>query len=231
MINYGMEDVMRNIEKKSFQSGETKVNIKILSELNVIEIELLLGGKSLGFTTLAYGKISHPVDDPNILAVLKQRGIDPTSRRTFPTPQPLTIPAEIAIQIDKISMEYAEELEKAKQARAQKIADIQGLEDLRAAVADEQRYQQEFSRMMENPHNDGANPPLPQKSNIAQLKQKYPRAAAYLVAEAWSYAANDVKGAAGMAAMEAIVNGVDSEWALMQMESSWDAYCKEHVWD
>ena len=60
--------------------------------------------------------------------------------------------------------------------------------------------------MLERENNDGANPPARPKSNIQELNIKYPCAAAYLQAESWSRASNDVKGTTGDIAKEKIIN-------------------------
>lgn len=63
---------------------------------------------------------------------------------------------------------------------------IEGLRELREAIADHKRYDKAFEKMMGDPNNDGANPPnRPDrpKSDIEALKKKYPRAEAYRMAE------------------------------------------------
>jgi hypothetical protein len=60
---------------------------------------------------------------------------------------------------------------------------IEGLRELREAIAEQERYDREFEKMMADPNNDGANPPDIPESDIEALEKKYPRAAAYRLAE------------------------------------------------
>jgi hypothetical protein len=60
---------------------------------------------------------------------------------------------------------------------------------------------------------------------------KYPRAAAYLKAEKFSYAANSAKSNAGKKALMKILDGKDYTTAIEEMEKEWTAYCEGHIFD
>jgi len=118
-----------------------------------------------------------------------------------------------------------------REARQAKINAIEGLQELRNALDDEARYARAFDRMMENECNDGVNPPKRPTVKSADLKEKYPRAAAYIKAENWSFSNNYAKSAAGEKAMKRIVDAEDYETVLADMETAWSAHYKERMWD
>ena len=120
--------------------------------------------------------------------------------------------------------------ETARKEYQAKIDGIEGLKALRAALGAAEGYQRAFTRMMEDEHNDGINPPTKPVTNPADLKDRYPRAAAYLKAEAWECAAHFAKSGAGRRAKERIINGEDCATVLAEMETEWEAHCKEEAW-
>ncbi len=84
---------------------------------------------------------------------------------------------------------------------------IVGYAELSATIADEIRYQAEFSRMMEDGDNDGVQPPQPVTFSSSIVAKKYPRAACYIKAEHYSRASHDRKASAGRQAMEILLHG------------------------
>lgn len=119
----------------------------------------------------------------------------------------------------------------AAAAREAKIAAIEGLKEIKTAIYDRQRYRREFNAMMDDEFNDGARAPKLPTADVDALLAKYPRAAAYIKAENYSYAAHDVKSMSGAKALEKIINGEDYAAALADMEAEWSAYVNEHMWD
>lgn len=59
---------------------------------------------------------------------------------------------------------------------------------------------------------------------IAELEQKYPRAAVYLKAQRWSWSAEQKQANLGKAAMDRILDGDDPAVVLEEMESAWAAF-------
>lgn len=108
---------------------------------------------------------------------------------------------------------------------------VPGLNLLRAAIDDQARYHRQFAEMMEDENNDGANPPKRATADLASLRKQYPRAAAYLQAEAWQDASHYVKSGAGRRAKERIVAGEDCHIALADMAAEWTSYCEAHAFD
>lgn len=124
----------------------------------------------------------------------------------------------------------AEKEAKEKEAaeRTAKINAIEGLNEIKVAIAEQERFHDAFNAAMER--GDGRLPSRPE-SNIGEMKAKYPRAAAYLKAENYEYSANYAQASAGRKARERIINGEDYEQVLTDMEKEWSDYCNEHVWD
>ena len=112
-----------------------------------------------------------------------------------------------------------------------KIKAIEGLDELRNALADERRYHDEFEEMMRDESNDGAFPPKPIAVKYADIAPKYPRAAAFLKAEDWSYSSHYIKSSIGRRAKERIINGEDHEIVIAEMEAEWSEYCDARMWD
>ena len=134
------------------------------------------------------------------------------------------------VDIPEITEVIRDVVDLRAEAEAKLKANVPGLDELRAAYEDAEREYQEFRAMMKNEYNDGARPPKP-AANPAELAAKYPVAAAYLKAEAWSMASHYAKAAAGRKAMENIANGEDYKTALATMEKEWAEHCNAHMWD
>lgn len=96
------------------------------------------------------------------------------------------------------------------QERKAKVAAIEGLAEIRAALAD-----------CRNASPDDLWDKT-QKSD--ELRAKYPRAAAYLEAERWIYSENPVKVRLGSRALEKIIDGEDPEAVILEMSKGLDAF-------
>lgn len=88
------------------------------------------------------------------------------------------------------------------EARRAKVAAIEGLAELRAAIAVGNKTVWE----------------------IDELRAKYPRAAAYLEAERWIYSQNPVKVRLASRALEKILDGEDPEAVILEMSKGLDAF-------
>lgn len=117
----------------------------------------------------------------------------------------------------------------AADAKRAKIDAIEGLNELRKAINDIDRYHRAFDRMMEDENNDGVRPPKRPTMNVEELKAKYPRAAAYLKAEKFATGAHYVKANAGSKALDKIINGEDYTAAIAEMEAEWSEYCANQL--
>lgn len=119
--------------------------------------------------------------------------------------------------------------QRAFEERQAKIKAIDGLEEIRAALADVEAWHSEFEASFSDVGGLGVRP-KPQYDFDA-LYAKYPRAAAYLKAESFEYASHYAKSAAGKKAKDRIINGEDHSKVIAEMESEWKAYCDNHLWD
>lgn len=61
----------------------------------------------------------------------------------------------------------------------------------------------------------------PAQTKVAELKKRYPRAAAYIQAENYAYSSNYDKSSAGKKAMETIRKGGNYKKAIKEMEERW----------
>lgn len=118
----------------------------------------------------------------------------------------------------------------AMRERQAKIDAIPGIAELRAAIEDVNSWHREYS---ENIHSGASGVGLRAKPqyDLDAMREKYPRAAAYLKACEMANAANYAKAAAGEKARERIINGEDCEQVLSDAEKEWDTYVKERAWD
>ena len=124
----------------------------------------------------------------------------------------------------------ADRAEKERQAvdRAARVAAIEGLTEIRAAIDDLESWQYEFDKSFDDVGGLGVRP-RPQY-DIAAMKAKYPRAAAYLRAEEESLKTNTELAAIGRKALENVIFG-DWQEAMATMDAEIDAFVKRHAWD
>ncbi len=106
-----------------------------------------------------------------------------------------------------------------------------GLEELRAAYADQDRYHDQFEKMMEDENNDGINPPSKQKTSPEEVSNQHPAAAAYYKAENYSYSDNVGQFSAGKKALKRLQAGEEYRGVITEMEKEWSDYCQERIWD
>lgn len=125
--------------------------------------------------------------------------------------------------------------EAAAQARATEAARLEslfpGLAQLKAALEDEERYQHEFSRMMEDENNDGARPPRPARASSAQLAEQFPAAALYLRAQSLAVSSHWASGRGPIfgRAVERMAAGEDPAAVLADAEREWSEVAQRAV--
>lgn len=126
----------------------------------------------------------------------------------------------------------AEREEARRQAaeRQARIDAIPGLKEIRALIEARAGWRDELTRQMDSEGGCTSMPGYPE-GDVEALCAQYPRAAAYLRAEAWAEAENDVKSEAGAVALKKILNGEPYEAALAEMEQTWQAHVRSHMWD
>lgn len=217
-------------KKQIITAGNVTAELEPSESCHNIIITIIRDGKRLFDTCIAFGGTSRDLTAPEA-AKTKAAGFDPAGRRMLPSRPPATLSTELALAIDQISLQCKAATDARSAARKAAIDGIDGLSELRAALADHTRYHRQFEAMMEDEQNDGARPPRAAKGNIDELCARFQRAAAYLEAESWNQASNYAKSAAGSKAMEQIEAGQDYEQAIRDMKAKWSAHCEEHVWD
>ena len=107
--------------------------------------------------------------------------------------------------------------------RKAKVAAIEGLAELRAAVKEWAHYLNARAAFERGEIGIKAVPAY-DHSKVEALAKKYPRAAAYLEAEKWIYSANPVKVRLAARALEKILDGEDPEAVIQEMSHSHDAF-------
>ena len=104
---------------------------------------------------------------------------------------------------------------------AQKLPDIEGLAEIKAALSAWTGYM--YAR---KEYEEGFALDMPKKPQVkvGDLEQKYPRASAYLRAEAWKKSPDFARSRLGEQACRKIAAGEDYTQALDEMERGWDAF-------
>lgn len=124
--------------------------------------------------------------------------------------------------------------EKAKKEEERKAKDpenvIAGLRVLKEAIAKLENYYYLREKRFEDERLSSL-PIAKPNVDLDALKAKYPRAAAFLKAEAWSYASHYAKAAAGSRACKRILAGEDYEKVIADMDKEWSDYVNEHMWE
>lgn len=130
--------------------------------------------------------------------------------------------------INILTAEWEQEKKEAAE-RKRRIKAIEGLEEIRAAKYEIERWHSDFNEWFEC-ENDVTFRSKP-KHNIKSLYAKYPRAAAYLQAEGYYLSSNYAKSSAGEKALEKIINGEDYTQAIAEMQHEWREHTTRHMWD
>lgn len=128
-------------------------------------------------------------------------------------------------------LEQRETALRAEQERQKKIAAIPGLREIEAARADLVKWKLEFDASFDGENGGGVGVRPKPKYDMDAMYAQYPRAKAYLDAADFAASENDAKSAAGMMALEAIINGDNHEQAIAAMNSAWAAHCGRNIWD
>ena len=107
--------------------------------------------------------------------------------------------------------------------RKAKIAAIEGLEEIKAAIAASIAYHR-AKMEFERGEREFEDVPKNNPNAISDAEKKYPRAAAFLQAERWTLGENPVKTRLGSRAMEKILDGEDPHAVLDEMHKGLAAF-------
>lgn len=136
----------------------------------------------------------------------------------------------LLVEIKAALIAAREEARRQAAARQARIDAIPGLKEIRALIEAQASWRNELTRQMDSEDGCTSMPGYPE-GDVEALCARYPRAAAYLRAEAWVKAGHDVKSHAGAVAREKIINGEPYEAALAEMEQTWQTHVRSHMWD
>lgn len=134
-------------------------------------------------------------------------------------------------EIVSMLLEQREAGIRAEQERQKKIAAIPGLREIEAARADLVNWKLEFDASFDSENGGGVGVRPKPKYDMDAMYAQYPCAKAYLDAQDFAASENDAKSAAGMKALEAIINGDNYEQAIAAMNSAWASHCERNIWD
>lgn len=100
-----------------------------------------------------------------------------------------------------------------------KAAPIEGLKELQTAIAEWVAYQVRRQRYKDGEEGFDLEMPEKPKTNVDELKAKYPRAAAFIMANNWYNTGDWKKKSLGMEAMKRIYAGEDHVKVIEEMQS------------
>lgn len=131
---------------------------------------------------------------------------------------------DVIIYVIESQDRVKEKLSKKKELQENSI---EGLQELRTAISDSDRYFYENQKYIANGLIGEA--PIKPSQDVNELRNRFPRANAYLLADHWSYSSNYKKMALGEKAKEKIRNGRNYNNVIKWMETEWSDYCKQYI--
>lgn len=132
-------------------------------------------------------------------------------------------------EVIDILLEREAKEEAAREAYRKKLEAIEGLKELQTCISDWSDYNNAMSRFIDRDCT-GAAPVKPAKT-VDELKEQYPRAAAYIKADNWSYSAHFYKAMLGERSKKKILDGGNYKTVISDMKAAWKEYTDEHAFD
>lgn len=126
-----------------------------------------------------------------------------------------------------ILIQREKEEEERRLEHARKVESIEGLVELQTAISDWNDYHNAMNRFIERDCTGEA--PVKPSVTVEELTEKYPRAAAYVKADQWSYSTHYYKASCGDRAKAAILDGQNYKDVIDNMKSAWNKYTEENV--
>lgn len=128
------------------------------------------------------------------------------------------------------AIEYQNKIEReAYEARQKKIAAIPGLEAIKAAIEDMEKWQDEFERSFEGEFGGYNVRPRP-NYDINKMLKENPQAAAYLKAEKYANKVNYELSEIGKRALDRVIEG-DWEAAISDLDREISEFVQHHIYD
>lgn len=128
-------------------------------------------------------------------------------------------------EIVRYLLEKKEKEDEIDAERESKIDAIEGLKEIGEAREGLVSWQLELKRSLNSTEKTEVRPKP--EYDFEAMRQKYPRAVAYLKAQDYAGSSNPGKAAAGDKALERIINGDDYREALKDMEAEWEIACMQ----
>lgn len=128
---------------------------------------------------------------------------------------------------------FAQQREAAEQRRREhddKVAAIEGLAEIQAALDDIDAWQREFDASFDSEDGGGFGVRPRPEYDLDAMKRAHPRAAAYIRAQEYASKDNDELSAIGRRAEAAILDG-DYDAAIARMDEELRAFTERHLWD
>lgn len=120
--------------------------------------------------------------------------------------------------------------EKAAKERIEKINAIEGLKEIQEAIQEQETWTRKFNYNMNNEYTSSIVSSRPE-DRVETLKEKYPRAAAYLKAESLFLSENSDISNIGKSALDKIINGEDFVSVMKKVEEERKSLAESHMWD
>ena len=163
------------------------------------------------------------------LRVVKHNGVDALLPSTKPNATDLAAIKDNKTDIINYLLSKEAEERKAAAERMAKIEAIEGLKEIENATIIWNNYSRSLENNFDNEYASSILP-TPLKVTVDELKKKYPRAAAYILAESWVISNNYKKADAGRKALERIINGDDYKQVIKDMKDEFAREVGEN-WD
>lgn len=131
-------------------------------------------------------------------------------------------------EVIEILLEREAKAEAAHAKYIKKLEAIKGLIELQCCISDWDTYNRSMSRYIERDCL-GEAPKKPQNT-VEELTEKYPKAAAYIKADKWSYSSHSykaIKAMCGEKAKQRILDGDNYQDVISDMIDSWGKYVEE----
>jgi hypothetical protein len=125
-------------------------------------------------------------------------------------------------------IQYFKDIEDSKNQRRIKIENIEGLNELQKAINEYENYLYKKEKAFDNEFTSSVSKSY-DGTNATELKNKYPRASAYILAYSWSMSNNYHKVALGNEALDIIINNGNCEQAIKTMNEKWSMYCTKNI--
>ena len=136
---------------------------------------------------------------------------------------------EVKAHKDEI-ISYLKEKKDLERRRREAVDSIEGIKEIENFIRQREIYHEKIRSAFESEDGIISYPEKPAQT-LEELRTKYPKAAAYLLARDYSYFSNYIKAGYGKTAINRIADGEDYNTVIQEMKDSWTEYCKDNIWN